>query len=78
MPTIFFFGSTLKEEQRKELVSSFMETASRATGIDPSAFVAYLFAVPQKDVGVGGILLKECLTQRGCCQFVFRVLTFLT
>lgn len=65
MPTIFFFGPALKEEQKKELVKSFTDTASRVTGIDPSAFVVYLFAVPQEDVGIGGILLKERLSQRG-------------
>ncbi len=65
MPTIFFFGPTLKEEDKKELVKSFTETASRLTGIDPSAFVVYLFAVSPEDVGVGGILLKERLGQKG-------------
>lgn len=65
MPTIFFFGPALEEEGKKELVKSFTETASRVTGIDPSAFVVYLFAVPPEDVGVGGVLLKERLNPKG-------------
>jgi 4-oxalocrotonate tautomerase len=61
MPTIFFYGPELNDEKKRELISSFTETASRLTGIDKSAFVVYLRASSPDNVGVGGELLKERL-----------------
>lgn len=61
MPTIFFYGPELDDEKKRELISSFTETASRLTGIDKSAFVVYLRASSPDNVGVGGQLLKERL-----------------
>ncbi|MBA7674404.1 hypothetical protein ES703_82618 [subsurface metagenome] len=61
MPTIFFYGPELDDEKKRELISSFTETASRLTGIDKSAFVVYLRASSPDKVGVGGELLKERL-----------------
>lgn len=64
MPTIFFYGPELEDEKKKELIRSFTETASRLTGIDPSAFVVYLMPVGQDHVGVGGKLLSD--RTKGC------------
>lgn len=64
MPTIFFFGPRLDGEKKRELVRSFTETASRLTGIDPSAFVVYLEETPPDSVGVGGRLLEDRLKER--------------
>jgi len=61
MPTIFFYGPALDDEKKRELISSFTETASRLTGIDKSAFVVYLRASSPDKVGVGGELLKDRL-----------------
>ena len=61
MPTIFFYGPELDVEKKKELISSFTETASRLTGIDKSAFTVYLRPSSTDNVGVGGELLKERL-----------------
>jgi len=61
MPVIFFYGPELDDEKKKELISSFTETASRLTGIDKSAFTVYLRAASPDNVGVGGELLKEKL-----------------
>ena len=61
MPTIFFYGPELDDEKKRELISSFTETASRLTGIDKSAFVVYLRASSPDKVGVDGELLKERL-----------------
>lgn len=59
MPTIFFFGPKLEKEKRRELVRSFTDTASRLTGIDPSAFVVYLQETSPEQVAVGGQLLED-------------------
>ncbi|MFW6139687.1 MAG: 4-oxalocrotonate tautomerase DmpI [Spirochaetota bacterium] len=59
MPTIFFYGPELDKNKKKEMISSFTETASRLTGIDRSAFVVYLRKSTPKDVGVGGELLED-------------------
>ena len=61
VPTIFFYGPDLEDEKKKELISSFTETASRLTGINKSAFTVYLRASSPDNVGVGGELLKERL-----------------
>ncbi len=59
MPTIFFYGPELETEKKKELIKNFTETASKATGIDQSAFVIYLRSSKPDEVGVGGKLLSE-------------------
>ena len=59
MPTIFFYGPKLEKEKKKELIKSFTQTASQATGLPEQAFVVYLREVDREDVGVGGELLSE-------------------
>ncbi len=59
MPTIFFYGPELELEKKKTLIKDFTEAASKATGIDQSAFVVYLRSSKPDQVGVGGTLLSE-------------------
>jgi len=59
LPTIFFYGPELDKEKKREMIESFTETASKATGIDKSAFVVYLRPSRPEDVGVGGQLLED-------------------
>ncbi len=59
MPTIFFYGPELEVEKKRELIKDFSEAASKATGIDQSAFVVYLRESKPDEVGVGGKLLSE-------------------
>ena len=59
MPTIFFYGPKLDKEKKREMIRSFTETASSATGIDKSAFVVYLREASPENVGVGGELLED-------------------
>lgn len=59
MPTIFFYGPTLEKEKKKEVIKSFTQAASQATGLPEHAFVVYLREVDAEDVGVGGELLSE-------------------
>jgi 4-oxalocrotonate tautomerase len=59
MPTIFFYGPELETEKKKELISTFTETASRLTGRPEQAFVIYLISTGRDNVGVGGKLLAE-------------------
>ena len=59
MPTIFFYGLALEVEKKRELIKDFTEAASKATGIDQSAFVVYLRESKPDEVGVGGKLLSE-------------------
>jgi 4-oxalocrotonate tautomerase len=59
MPTIFFYGPELEVEKKRELIKDFTEAASKATGIDQSAFVVYLRNSKPDEVGVGGKLLSE-------------------
>jgi phenylpyruvate tautomerase PptA (4-oxalocrotonate tautomerase family) len=64
MPPVFFYGSELEDEKKKELIRCSTETASRLTGIDKSVFTVYLRLSSRDTVGVGGELLKERL-ERG-------------
>ncbi|NMA92007.1 MAG: 4-oxalocrotonate tautomerase [Firmicutes bacterium] len=59
MPTIFFYGPELEREKKRELIDSFTRSASKATGIAPSAFVVYLLPTSPEEVGVGGKLLTD-------------------
>lgn len=59
VPTIFFYGPELEQEKKRELIGSFTEAASKATGIDKSAFVVYLRKSMPDEVGVGGVLLSD-------------------
>lgn len=65
MPTIFFYCPKLDREKKKEVIKSFTDTASKATGIDKSAFVVYLRESPPENVGVGGELLEDIHKRRG-------------
>ncbi|MDW7730213.1 MAG: 4-oxalocrotonate tautomerase DmpI [Bacillota bacterium] len=59
MPTIFFYGPELETDKKRDLIRSFTEAASAATGIDKSAFVVYLRESSPEQVGVGGELLAD-------------------
>ncbi|MGM0688323.1 MAG: 4-oxalocrotonate tautomerase DmpI [Bacillota bacterium] len=59
MPTIFFYGPVLEKSKKKDLIRDFTEAASKATGIEKSAFVVYLRQSSPEEVGVGGELLSD-------------------
>ena len=59
MPTIFFHGPEIKDDDKRKLIKSFTETASEVTGINESAFVVYLNSTNPDEVGVGGKLLAD-------------------
>lgn len=59
MPTIFFYGPELEAGKKRTLIREFTESASKATGIDQSAFVVYLRSSSPEEVGVGGELLAD-------------------
>ncbi|MGQ9510099.1 MAG: tautomerase family protein [Thermodesulfobacteriota bacterium] len=59
----FFYGLKIEKERKREMNSSFTETASRLTGINKSAFLVYLRESIPEDVGVGGELLEEVINE---------------
>ncbi len=59
MPVIFFYGPELEKEKKRELIKSFTESASKATGIDKNAFLVFLRPTSRDNVGVGGELLSD-------------------
>ncbi len=59
MPTIVFYCPKLEKEQRREIVRSFTETASKVTGRPKAAIVVYLRETAPDNVGVGGELLED-------------------
>jgi len=61
LPVIFFYGPTMSDDKKREMIGSFTDTASKLTGIDKSAFTIILRPTATDDVGVGGELLKDRL-----------------
>jgi len=59
VPTIFFYGPKLTKDKRRELIKSFTDAASQATGVDRKSFTVYLRETSHEDVGVGGELLED-------------------
>ncbi len=59
MPTIFFYGPELDPEKKRTLIREFTDSASKATGLNQSAFVVYLRSSSPEEVGVGGELLAD-------------------
>jgi 4-oxalocrotonate tautomerase len=49
----------LETDKKRELISSFTETASRLTGRPEQAFTIYLINIGHDNVAVGGKLLAE-------------------
>ena len=60
MPTIFFYGPKISDNDRKrELIADFTESVVKATGVPKSAVTVYLRASSPDIVGVGGELLGD-------------------
>ena len=59
MPVITFEMSKLTQEQRKELVREFTDSASRITGTPKDAFYVFIKENAPDYVGVGGKLLSD-------------------
>jgi len=50
---LYFLQPGAQWGKKREIIRSFTNTASRLTGLDPSAFVVYIIPVQQDPVGVG-------------------------
>ncbi|MDA8334039.1 MAG: tautomerase family protein [Peptococcaceae bacterium] len=59
MPVITLKGPRLSKEQKREIVRSFTETASRITNIAASAFIVYIDEMEPENIGVGGTVLAD-------------------
>lgn len=59
MPVITVEAAALTREQKKELVKTLTENASRITGIPERAFIVTIHENPGDNVGVGGELLSD-------------------
>jgi 4-oxalocrotonate tautomerase len=59
MPVITVDAPPLNKEQKRELVSSFADTASQVMNLPVSAMVIIIREVESENVGVGNILLCD-------------------
>lgn len=59
MPVISLETSTLRKEQKQQLVEEFTETASRILNLSKSTIVVYLKENSTENIGAGGKLLSE-------------------
>jgi len=59
MPLIIFEGPKMEREEKRELVRSFAEAASRVTGIRMEVFTTVIHENEPENVGTGGELLVD-------------------
>lgn len=59
MPVITLEAAALTKDQKRELVRSLTETASRITGIPERAFIVTIHENAGDNIGVGGELLSD-------------------
>jgi len=63
MPVITMECTSLKPEQKKELIKSFTQTAAEITGIPKQAFTVLIHEQPTENIGVGGEALSDIKQQ---------------
>lgn len=59
MPVISLETSTLRKEQKQQLVEEFTETVSRILNLPKSTIIVYLKENSTENIGVGGKLLSD-------------------
>ena len=59
MPVITFEGTSLKKEQKKELVSAFTKAAAEITSTPPQFFTVVIREQPEENLGFAGETVEE-------------------
>ena len=59
MPVITFEGTSLKKEQKKELVSAFTKVAAEITSTPPQFFSDVIREQPEENLGFAGETVEE-------------------
>ena len=59
MPVITFEGTSLKNDQKKELVSAFTKAAAEITSTPPQFFTVVIREQPEENSGFAGKTMEE-------------------
>ncbi|WP_353858861.1 4-oxalocrotonate tautomerase DmpI [Azospirillum formosense] len=63
MPVIVFESGALSKEVKAELIQQLTDVSVRITGIPKELFLVSIHELPDEDIAVGGVTVKE-LKQR--------------
>ena len=63
MPVIVFESGELKKEVKAELIQQLTDVSAKVTGIPKELFFVSIHELPDEDIAVGGVTVKE-LKQR--------------
>lgn len=59
MPLIIFESGQLNKEIKPELIRRLTDVAAEVTGIPKESFFVSLHEIPDEDIAVGGVTVKE-------------------
>ncbi|HEY0835089.1 MAG TPA: tautomerase family protein [Azospirillum sp.] len=59
MPVIVFESGALKDEIKAELIQQLTDVSAKVTGIPKELFFVSIHELPDEDIAVGGITVKE-------------------
>lgn len=65
MPIIIFESGQLNKDIKPELIRKLTDVAAEVTGIPKELFFVSLHELPDEDIAVGGISVKEIKARRG-------------
>ncbi len=61
MPVISVEGSKLTKEQKRDLIASLTEVASKIMNVNKEAYIVLIKENDMDNIGVGGVVLSEKL-----------------
>jgi 4-oxalocrotonate tautomerase len=59
MPVIVFESGELKKEVKAELIQQLTDVSAKITGIPKELFLVSIHELPDEDIAVGGVIVKE-------------------
>ena len=64
MPVIVFESGELKKEVKAELIQQLTDVSAKITGIPKELFLVSIHELPDEDIAVGGVTVKELKRRR--------------
>ena len=64
MPVIVFESGELKKEVKADLIQQLTDVSAKITGIPKELFLVSIHELPDEDIAVGGVTVKELKRRR--------------
>ena len=64
MPVIVFESGELKKEVKAELIQQLTDVSAKITGIPKELFYVFIRELPDEDIAVGGVTVRELKRKR--------------